>query len=123
MASEMTRSALRLLVVLVCVAGASWGFAAGPHSMSHAVVGASQPAHHHGTGGHVPQMMDDGTPAKARRRIRKAVARLLPAPVVAAWVALMGLVRRRPTVAPFAEVWTGRLVASTSLTRLAVCRT
>lgn len=115
--------ALRLLLVLTCAFGASWGFAAGSHATSHNVVGSAQPSHHHVPSGHTAQAVDDVTATRFRRRIRGAVVRLLPAPVVPFWVRLHRALRRRAPSPAQVDPWPTRVAAASSPTRLAVCRT
>jgi hypothetical protein len=118
----MVRHALRVLLVMVCAVGGSWGFAAGPHATSHAAVGATQPGHHHVPGGHGPQVTDEGTRTSARRRIATLGVRLRRS-VRAAWTRFVSAARRLAPTVPSTDQWGPRHWGGTSLITLCVCRT
>lgn len=83
-AEDLIGRVVRLLVILICATGASWGFAAGAHATTHSLAGAATPSHHHSAGGHAPQAMDDSTAARRSRRVKAAVVRKVQEPVLAA---------------------------------------
>jgi hypothetical protein len=119
----MIGRALRVLLVMVCTVGGAWGFAGGPHATAHQFVGATQPGHHHGSGGHAPQVIDEGTRTSTRRRVRATAARLLPKPLQAMWVALHSVARRCTGAVRRPQVWALRSRTASSPITLCVCRT
>src|SRR5215218_6125638 len=106
---------------MVCAAGASWGFTTGPHTTSHTLVGAAQPGHHHGPGGHGSQTVDDSARLKTRRRTGPSVRRL-PKPFLAVWAAVVALARRTRPALPPLHGWALRGAAASSPIALCVCR-
>lgn len=122
-AEDLIRRVVRLLVLLVCATGASWGFAAGAHATTHSVAGAATPGHHHSPGGHAPQTMDESTQVRTSRRVKVGAVRKLLEPVLVAWVGLQLLASRlaRPELTP--HLWMDRLSLVSSPEQLCVHRT
>lgn len=122
-AEDVIRRVMRLIVVLICATGASWGFAAGAHATTHSLTGAASPSHHHSSGGHAPHAIDDGTQARPSRRAKTAVVRKVLEPVLAAWTALRSVVGQLTPPALIPHVWTPRLSLASSPEQLCVHRT
>lgn len=115
---------MRALLVLLCVFGASLGFAPGSHATSHSLVGAAQPSHHHHSpNGQTSQTGDEVIPTRTRRRIRAGVVRLLPSRVLAYWVRLRRVVLRLDTRVVPVDPWPARGAVASSPARFGICRT
>ena len=122
-AKDLIRRVARLIVILVCATGASWGFAAGAHATTHSLAGAAAPGHHHAPGGHAPQAVDESTQTRTSRRVNVGAVRKIPDPVLAAWAGLRSLARCLTPPALTRDLWIDRFLLAGSPEQLCVHRT
>ncbi len=83
----------RLLLILICAIGVSFGFATGGPSTGHLAIG-HHASHHHGPAGHSHHAADEAQRARGRcRKGQQASGVLVPRRILAPWMFVTTIAR------------------------------